>query len=165
MLGKTLKAQFDPEANMAHPLWTIEERYRKVLALSEIIRIHFYAGKNGWTQDDLKYYRRVFRVYSILWEEDPCGGSEYLTVNAHHLHSFCDYQVAMWGEPSNSACWARERKVREYLNVPNNGKNLACSMANAAVVLETVSMYMDRPTEEVSHLFKPSRVSVTRYKG
>lgn len=159
MLGKTLKAEFDKETNKNHPIWTIQERYRKVLALSEIIRIHYYAGKGGWTKGDTDYYRRLLRVYEILWEEDPCGGGQYLTVNAHHLHTFCDYQVVMWGEPSNSACWARERKVKEFLNVPTNGKNLARSMAIAAAVLETVSFYLDRPHGNVDYLFKPDPVS------
>lgn len=134
-------------------IFTSEVRHKTLLALSEIIRIHYHGGRDGWTLQDCEYYRRCLRFLLIHREEDPSGGLNVATINNHSLHTFCDYQTVNWGEPSNSSCWGRERKVKEFTEVPHNGKNIALSMTIAAVVAESLECDRDRiPTREEIHV-------------
>ena len=142
-------------------MFTAEVRYKTMLALSEMIRIHYYGGRNGWTTKDCDYYRRCLRLYLINQGEDTTAGLTYMTVNSHMLHTFPNYLVPMWGEPSNSRCWRREGKIREFIAEPNNAKNFALSMAISAVVNESLDLKTDDflRREDLLILFK-DRVSL-----
>lgn len=136
-------------------VFTSQERYKTTLALSEIIRIHYYGGRSGWTKECCEYYRRLLRYYMINRGEDPAGGLSTLTINMHSMHTFI-LQVTRWGEVTNSSCWGRERKVKEFTEVPHNGKNLALSMTISAVVAESLEFDRDRVAtpKEIQELFK-----------
>lgn len=143
-------------AEAGNGVHTQDVRYKTMLALSEMIRIHYYGGRNGWSTADRAYYRRCLRFYLINREEDIKGGETYCSINAHGMHAFPDYQVSWWGEPENSSCWGRERKVKEFVAVPNNGKNFALSMAITSVVKECFDMQFDDfpRKEKLNALFK-----------
>lgn len=110
-------------------------------AFHEIVRILDFSGKKGWTKEDLRYFRNLVLFYLIWREEDPAFGPRIQNVNAHTLHTIADVQVERWGEPSNNACWGRERKVAHYLAVPTNGKNVAKTITDYEIMRETHQLF------------------------
>lgn len=117
-------------------VFTAKVRYWAVLALSEMICLCYYVGKPGWTPSDVDYFRRLGRYYQINRGEDEEVGLQYMTINCHMLHTFCDIQVLLWGSPPNSSCWGFERVIGFLKNAPHNGKDFQQPMAKQSAVLE-----------------------------
>lgn len=140
---------------------TNQREYEIVCLVSRLTELHFYAGRNGWTQDMIKLHQNLAWQLNILVEE--VQGLAMCTISMHnllHIHE----DILNFSAPDNIWCAVFERAVKEYVKESRNGKGIETAFAHVEEYLKSVEMKKEAsPGRPVVSLVSPTKTENIKY--
>ena len=96
--------------------------------ISRIVELHFYSGRNGWTEEMINDHLKLSKRLNIKVEE--VEGLELCTISLHNLiHLSKDIQN--FSASDNFWCAVHERAVKKYVKQSHNCKGVEVTFAKA----------------------------------
>ena len=94
--------------------------------LCRMVELVFGEGRSGWTEELSRVFHNLAHRHNILLEE-ALGRQECRIT----LHNLCHVKegVRRFSSPYNYWCYVFERAVSEYVNTPNNCRNLEYTLS------------------------------------
>ncbi|XP_048586101.1 uncharacterized protein LOC125568272 [Nematostella vectensis] len=117
--------------------------------VSYLTELHFYSGRNGWTDSMIQLHERLAQTLIIRIEETQ--GLEMCTISVHNLtHAHED--LINFAASDNYWCAVFERAVKKYVGRSHNCKGLEMTFAKAECRRESLKSleqaHGDLPIEE-----------------
>ena len=96
--------------------------------VSRFTELHFYSGRDGWTDSMLEMHQKLAQRLNVLIEESQ--GLEMCTISVHnmlHIHE----DIKNFSSCDNYWCAVFERAVKHYIKSCTNCKEVESTFSKA----------------------------------
>ena len=96
--------------------------------ISRIVELHFYSGRNGWTEKMINDHLKLSKRLNIKVEE--VEGLELCTISLHNLIHLSE-DIQNFSTSDNFWCAVHERAVKKYVKQSHNCKGVEVTFSKA----------------------------------
>ena len=96
--------------------------------IARIVEIHFYLGRNGWTQQMLDDHQKLSLRLNVKVEE--IQGLQMCTISLHNLLHISE-DVYNFSATDNTWCAVHERAVKKYVKKSHNCKGIEVTFSKS----------------------------------
>ena len=128
--------------------------------VSHFTELHFYRGRDGWTNGMIEMHRKLAQRLNVKVEENQ--GLEMCTISVHNMiHTHED--IKNFSSTDNYWCAVFERAVKDYVKRSHNCKGLEWTFAKAECWREYLKSWSEKQEKNALNENAEQVIQVRKY--